>query len=249
MEERFFKFSNLSNYPEIIHGISNRNFGDMRFSGGKEPKVIVNNREQFFQKLGIELSDVVVPALAHSVQIAVVGQDQKGKGSLKPETAILATDGLTTLDKNIYLMITIADCLPILFYDPISKIVGIFHAGWRGIIGQIVPKMIEKLKDLGSEPQNLIVGIGPGICQKHFVVKSDVLSLFLEYYPSAAFTRNNDGYVDLKKAVLIDLKREGVLSGNIEMANICTACENGIYGSFRKEKDAVPAAAAVIGMR
>ncbi|MDZ7587111.1 MAG: peptidoglycan editing factor PgeF [Patescibacteria group bacterium] len=248
MEEHFFKFSNLSKYPEVIHGISNRNFGDMRFGKGKDEEVI-KNREQFFQKLGINLSDVVVPRLAHSSIIANVSQAEKGRGGRDTQTALMATDGLITSEKGIYLMVTIADCLPVLLYDPTLKIIGLVHAGWRGIIGQIIPKTIEKLRIVGAEPQNLVVGVGPGICQKHFVVKKDVLSLFLEYYPSATFVRNNDGYVDLKKAVLIDLKKGGVLPGNIEIANVCTACENGIYGSFRKEKDSVPAAAAVIGMR
>lgn len=248
MEEHFFKFSNLSAFSELVHGISNRHFGDMKFGHQKDAE-IVKNRELFLGQLNINLSDVVVPALAHSVQIAVVDQEQKGKGSRNHQTALLATDGLITRGKGIFLMVTTADCLPVLIYDPILKIVGVLHAGWRGIIGQIVPKAMEKFKILGSEPENLVVGIGPGICQKHFVVKKDVLSLFLDYYPSATFVRNNDGYVDLKKAILFDLKKLGVSQNNIELTNICTACENGIYGSYRKEKDSAPAAAAVIGIK
>lgn len=248
MEEHFFKFKTLGSFPELVHGVSNRSFGDMKF-GIKNDSEIVKNREQFLSHLGIEISDVIVPRLAQSNHIALVGLNEKGRGSADSKTAIMATDGLITRDKNIFLMVTIADCLPIFVYDPILRIVAAVHAGWRGIIGQIVPQAIEKFKDLGSEPTNLVVGVGPGICQKHFVVRNDVLSLFLDNYPSATFVRNNDGYVDLKKAVLIDLKKGGVLQGNIEISSICTACENGIYGSFRKEKDSVPAAAAVIGIR
>jgi len=136
-----------------------------------------------------------------------------------------------------------------LIYDPMQKIVGILHAGWRGIIKQIIIEAIEKLESLGSDPENLIVGIGPGICQKHFIVKNDVLGKFLDFYPSATLVRNNDGYVDLKKAVLIDLKKKGILLGNIEVSHSCPSCDNGIYGSFRKEGELAPAAAAVIGMR
>lgn len=248
MEEHFFKFSIFSTFSELTCGISNRHFGDMRFGHQKE-EIIVKNREQFLHQLNINISDLVVPALAHGAQIAIIDQNDKGKGATNLKTAIAATDGLIAQDHGIYLMVTVADCLPVLIYDPILKIAGVVHAGWRGIIAQIVPKVIEKFKSLGSDPRNLVVGIGPGICQKHFVVKKDVLNFFLDYYPSAALVRNKDGYVDLKKAVSIDLKNMGVASTNIEIASICTACENGIYGSYRKEKDSVPAAAAVIGIK
>lgn len=248
MEERFFKFSNLSCYPEVIHGISNRNFGDMRF-GRITDEEVIKNRQYFFSALGIDDSEVVIPALVHSVKIAIVGQKEKGKGMTNRQSAIPATDGLITSDKRIYLMVTIADCLPIFLYDPYQNIVGVLHAGWRGIVQKIIPEAVEKLKNLGSEPQNLIVAVGPGICQKHFVVREDVLSLFKESHPSATFIRNNHGYVDLKKAAFLDLVREGVPKNSIEIAHICPSCDNGIYGSFRREKDTAPAAAAVIGIR
>lgn len=239
MEERFFKFSNLSSYPEIIHGISKRSYGDMKL-GHRPEEEIIKNREQFFQDLGIPANQIVISQQVHSSHIIVVD---------KPSPVISATDGLITAAKGLSLMITVADCLPVLIYDPMQKVVGILHAGWRGIIKQIVIEAIEQLDDLGSEPENLIVGIGPGICQKHFIVKNDVLEKFLDFYPSATFVRNNDGYVDLKKAVLIDLKKKGVLSGNIEVSGVCPSCDNGIYGSFRKEGESVLASAAIIGMR
>ena len=238
--ERFFTFSNFSKFPEIIHGISNRSFGDMRFGKIAEEEVI-KNRKIFFEELGIDISEVVVPTLAHGTKIKTVEAKDKGRGS--------TADGLITQDKNLYLMVTVADCLPIFIYDPILKIVGVFHAGWRGIIGQIVLKAIEKFKTLGTDPENILVGVGPGICQKHFVVSNDVLNSFLEIYPFATFVRNNHGYVDLKKAVRKDLIRIGILEENMEISNTCPACENGLYGSFRKEGQSAPAAAAVIGMK
>lgn len=248
MGERFFKFAIFSNFPELIHGISNRRFGNMKM-GDQADAGVLQNREQFLSELNINIADLVVPKQVHSANIVIVNENGRGKGSLDPQTAIAATDGVMTKTKNIYLMVTVADCLPILIYDPVLKIAGVFHAGWRGIIVQIVPKVIKKFTDLGSDPQNLLVGIGPGICQKHFVVKKDVLSFFRDDYPSAVMVRNNDGYVDLKKAVLGDLKKAGILSRNIEMTHICTVCENGVYGSYRKEGSHASHMAAVIGMR
>lgn len=244
MEERFFRFkcfANLSKFPEIIHGISNRVYGNMKF-GWQPDEIVEKNRDYFFKELKIDKNQVIAPEIVHGAKILSVGKAEKGK-------ILKGTDGLITREKDIFLLVTIADCLPILIYDPIVGAVAAVHAGWRSIVEQIVTLAIEKFKNFGSEPTNLIVAVGPGICQKHFVVKKDVLSQFRELYPSTIFLRNHDGYVDLKKAVAIDLRNAGVVGSNIEISTDCSVCQNGIYGSFRKEGKSAPAGAAVIGMR
>ncbi len=248
MDESIFKFSSLNRLPEIIHGISTRNYGDMRF-GHLEDNIIIRNRERFSQDLGVNLDQVVVAGLSHGTKIALVGTNDRGKGALESAGALSQTDGLLTQEKNVYLMVTVADCLPVFVYDPVNGIVGLVHAGWRGIIAQIIDRLMAKLIDLGALPDNLIFTIGPGICQKHFVVKNEVLKNFRHMYPSATFVRNHDGYVDLKKAVLIDLIKAGVTKNNIEIAEDCPSCLSGRYGSFRKEGSGVPASAAIIGMK
>lgn len=248
MEEGITKFAIFANFPELICGISSRSFGDMKF-GVVSDEQVVKNREHFFSKIGIDIKSVVVPHQIHSSNILSVGRANRGKGSVNSNLRISKTDGLITADKGVFLLVTTADCFSILIYDPMLKINGAFHAGWRGIINQMAPKAIDAFKKLGSDPEDLIIGLGPGICQKHFVVKNDVLSQFQALYPSSVLSRNKDGYVDLKKAILTDFKIAGVLRENIEIANFCPLCDNGLFGSFRKEKDAVPASAAVIGMR
>lgn len=248
MEERFIKFSLFSNFPEIIHGISNRSYGDMRF-GKLQDTEIVKNREHFFANLGIKINDVVTCNQVHSNNLALVGENDKGRGSQEPQSEIPETDGLITKETGIFLMIKTADCLPCFFYDPTSQSVALVHAGWRGILKQIVLRSVDKLVDLGCNSENLIVGIGPGICQKHFVVKNSLLREFMESYPSATFVRNNDGYVDLKKAVVADLKKAKIPAANIEVSKYCTVCDNGIFGSFRKEGEGAPEIASVIGIR
>jgi len=248
MEEHFFKFSNLSKFPEVIHGFSKRNYGSMKF-GDLPPEKVIENRQHFFKELGIDIADIIAANLAHGSEITTVGLNEKGRGSLEPTSAIPATDGLITSQAGIYLMATFADCLPIMVYDPSAQVVALIHGGWRSIIDQIVPKLIDKMKNLGSEVENFIVGIGPGICQKHFVVKDDVLAKFKAKYPSMIFVRNKDGYIDLKKAVVSDLRKSGVPKENLEVASECTVCLNGIYGSFRKEGDQTIYQAAILGMK
>lgn len=248
MQEGIFKFSNLSEFPEIVHGISARGFSAMQFRNNPVEKV-VKNRQNFLNSLDIDLGDLVFPQISHGINIVQVSSGDRGRGSISLSNAIPLTDGLLTTEKGVFLMVTTADCLSLLIYDPVTRAVGVVHAGWRGVLNQITARAVDAFRKIGSEPQNLIVGIGPGICQKHFIVKKDVLSKFMAFYPSASLIRNNDGYVDLKKAVLIDLKQAGVPRENIEMANFCPSCDNGIFGSFRKEKDLAPASAVVIGIK
>lgn len=249
MEERFFKFSLLSRFPELIHGISNRSYGEMKFGAKVADGEVVKNRQLFLDDLGVSLEDIIVGKQVHSSKVVVCGQKEKGQGSKEPSRILVGTDGLITTEPDIYLGVLTADCLPVLFYDPVSQIAGIVHAGWRGIIDQIIPKMLDKFKSLGSEPENLIVGIGPGICQKHFVVKYDVLKYFLPLYSSATLVRNKDGYVDLKKTIVLDLKKAFVGKHNIEVAPYCTVCDNGVFPSFRKDGKGVLQIMSVIGIK
>ena len=240
MEEPFFRFSKLSIFPELVHGISNRNYSDMKF-GNLPDSEVVKNRRAFFQDLGVEESRVIIPKQIHGNQVEVVGINKKGQTPL--------ADGLITMEKDLYLMVMVADCLPVLMYDPVLRVTAAVHAGWRGIVSQIIPETLVKFKNLGSDMENIIVGIGPGICQKHFIVRSGVLEKFRDNYPKATLLINNDGYVDLKKAATIDFEKNGVILSNIEVSKLCTVCDNGIYSSYRKEGSGVIEMAALIGMR
>lgn len=248
MEDHFLRFSIFTKYPNLINGISNRSYQDMCF-GRLPDSEIIKNREYFFKDLKIEKRDVIVANLCHGNRIVAVSENEKGSGAEAYETGILDCDGLITREKGVYLMVTAADCLPVMFFDPINEIVAIVHAGWRGVISQIISAATDKFLNFGSDTSSLIVGVGPGICQKHFIVKKDVLEKFHDYYPSATLVRNHDGYVDLKKAVLIDLLNRGINRDNIEISENCTVCQNGIYGSYRKEGKLAPKAAAIIGIK
>lgn len=248
MDDGIIKFSNLNKFPELVHGISTRSFGDLKYGHLPEEKV-AKNRQHFFEKLGIEGSEVVAPEQVHSGTVRIISKIDAGRGALKASTRIPETDGLISNIPNTYLLIITADCVSILIYDPVLRICGAVHAGWRGIISQIVPKTIDQFIKMGSEPSNLVVGLGPGICQKHFVVKKDVLGQFQSLYSPSTLIRNKDGYVDLKKAILIDLKKAEIPSQNIENAYYCPSCDNGILGSYRKEKKAAPGSAIVIGFK
>lgn len=243
MEEAAFKFkcfANLAKFPGIIHGISKRADGNMK-NDWSDKSTAQKNRNQFLGKLKINPSSIVCPQIVHGAQIALAGKSDIGK-------TIKGADGLITGQNEVFLMVTVADCFPIFIYDPLNKIIGLAHVGWRGIIDQIVVSIVGKIQNQGADTSNLIVGLGPGICQKHFVVTDKVLKDFQENYPKTTFVRNHDGYVDLRKAIVGDLLKAGVIKHNLEISHDCPACLNGLYGSFRKEGRGAPASAAVMGI-
>lgn len=247
MEGDFFKFSNLSEFPELVQGISTKSFGTMKMLT-TDPKVI-KNRENFTKTLGIDLNSIVVTENIHSNKVAVVGKSDCGRGVYNNLESVKGIDALITRDVGVNLMITVADCLPLVAYDPILKIVGIAHAGWRGVIAGVGSAFINEFKVLGSNPENLIIGIGPGICQKHFVVKNDTLQKFKDTYPKATFIRNHDGYVDLKNALTEQIVKAGIAKYNLEVANECTVCNNYYFGSFRVDGDKAVYQAVIVGIR
>lgn len=247
MGDDFFKFSNLKEFPELVQGISTRNFGNMKMQVADAR--VVKNRGKFVEVLGIDLNSIVKAEGVHGREIEVVGKADRGRGAFNQLEAIKRVDGLVTQEPGVNLMITVADCLPIVAYDPILRIIGIAHAGWRGILAGTGEALIKKFESLGSKPDNLVVGIGPGICQKHFVVKNDILIRFKDEYSKACLVRNHDGYVDLKKCLTDQLLHAGIAKSNLEIATECTVCNNYYFGSYRAEGDKAIYQAVIVGIR
>lgn len=246
--ESFFRFSLLSKYPEVIHGVSGRSYGNMSFYRGDQEKV-AKNREQFFSELEIPLDSIVVPEMIHGSKVVSVQESERGRGAGESQNDITGADGLVTKEKGLFLMVTSADCFSVFAYDPVAAVVGLAHCGWRGLVTGIISNLVFELEKNNSQRENFLMGIGPGICQKHFVVKNEVLKQFLSSYPAATFVRNKDGYVDLRKAILGDLIKYKVPKQNIEVSPICPVCQNGYFGSHRSEGDRAPISAGVIGIK
>lgn len=250
MKEPIFKFSILSSFPNLIHGMSTKNDGNMKFlAPNSEKGEVIQSREKFCQFLGINLDEVVAPEAIHSTDIKEVGLSDLGKGARSFESTVKGVDGLITKEQGVNLLITAADCAPVFVYDPINQIIGLFHAGWRGISAGIGWKIIEKFKALGSDSSNLVIGVGPSICQKHFVLREDVLNHFVSKYPKAVLLRNRDGYVDLRRCLKQDFLAGGVSAGNMEIATNCTFCDNYYFSSYRANGEKTIYQAAVLGIK
>jgi hypothetical protein len=150
-------------------------------------------------------------------------------------------------------MVRVADCIPVLFFDPVQKVIGIAHAGWRGTVKEIAAKTAEVIVSrYNSDPARILVGIGPGIGPCCYEVDERVSSLFTKGFSSGEqliTERNGKQYLDLWEANRRQLLNTGIREENIELAGLCTACHPQTFFSHRREKGRTGRFAALIGMK
>lgn len=207
----------------------------------------LTNCENFLRKNGISLERLVRAGMAHSGEAAIVSLKDAGE-------KIEEVDGLATREKNLFLAVTGADCLPIFMFDPQKEIVGLVHAGWRGLGRGVVGATVKKMTELGAEPQNILAAIGPGIDVCHYWIKEEVkvemVEKFGPYFEQATQDREGKKYIDLKKIAKMQLVDLGVREENIEVSQECTACLPNKYFSHRRDQaEPIETMMAVMGMR
>lgn len=149
-------------------------------------------------------------------------------------------DGLITEFPDFVLTSYYADCVPLLFLDPVEKIIANAHAGWRGTAMDMAGKTLREMNyEFGSKMKNILVGIGPAIKKHNFEVSRDVASFILEYMPLSTdyITKKSDRkwLVDLTGINQARLLEMGVLSANIEISDLCTYDNPEWFFSHRRD--------------
>lgn len=220
-------FPCLSQQKNLVVAMSTREDGSMKLSQIPQAEII-KNREKFFQKNSISPQHVVSADIVHGENVSIV--DPKDLGKRIPQT-----DALLTNEKQVYLSISTADCLPIFVFDPEKQVIGLIHAGWRGLEKRVIQETINSLtQNFDCNPQSLLVGIGPGIGPCHFAVQQDVLDVFQEY-TNVMQQREGTYFLDLKNIAAQQLIQAGCLKEHIEINPQCTYCERDTYFSHRRD--------------
>lgn len=152
------------------------------------------------------------------------------------------TDGLVTKIPGIGLVTRFADCTPILLFDPVKKVQGNIHSGWKGTLKEIGGEAVDKMvKEHGSNPQDIIVILGPAIGRDDFEVDIDVMELFRDKFPyhNDFISRKNDMkyLIDLREIIIRTLENKGIAKENIHPVDISTFSDKRFH-SFRRDKEA-----------
>ncbi len=181
------------------------------------------NRNVFFQKNNLDLSSAIFADLSHGKEVKIVNKEDRGN-------VMEDTDGLITSSREIILGVTVADCLPLFLFS--RKIIGVLHAGWKGIERGIIEEAFKKVEEIGESKENLRFYVGPGIDSCHYEVKKDVLKKF-EDFNSFFQEKNGKFFLPLKEIAREKIRKNGVK--NIKISPICTYCDKD-YFSFRRDK-------------
>jgi polyphenol oxidase len=226
-----YQFHSFLPYKGIAHGISSKAFMSMKRLDNNE--IDTTALFNFEQTLAI-YDPVITMMQVHSRNVVVI-RDLKRK-------RISDVDGLITDEKYIPLAVLTADCLPIMFYDPKKEVIGVAHAGYKGLLNTILENVIQRfVSDFKSDPKDIIVGIGPSIERDCYEVGKDRIEefqkTFLEF-KNIFVEKNGSFYLDLRMVAQQSLVKEGILEKHIEVMDVCTKCDPNFY-SYRggdKEK-------------
>jgi polyphenol oxidase len=136
----------------------------------------------------------------------------------------------------------VADCVPLLLFDPVKKVVAVIHAGWRGTVQHITSNTIKVMIDrFGSNPADILAGIGPSIGPCCYEVGEEVKAVVHESFGTTegylvSQPHSEKPYFDLWYANQKQLIELGLKPENIETSQICTKCNHRMFYSSRADK-------------
>lgn len=254
---RFLQFDHIRRAGFPAHGFSTRiggvssppfNTMNLEFTNRDNTESIEENRKRFINALSLDGL-----RLRHLVRL-VHGNKVITDKELPEDGNSVEADGIITQKKRFPLSTTFADCVPIILADPVTKTVGVIHAGWRGTFASIASQAVDRMvKAFGVNTADILAGIGPGISRENFEVGNDVISLFLQKYNFWKDLTVRLSNHDKWKLDILELNRRILLSGgipreNIVLADLCTFEREDLFFSYRRDGLKTGRMAAVIAI-
>lgn len=262
----YIQFKKLLEYQDIItHAYSigtDKNFRTARVNKEEltkeEYKEAIKDYKELCDVIGCDYKNLVKTNQEHTDCVKIVTKKIKKD---EPDFNLMEynkTDGLITNQPEKVLSTTNADCILLLFFDPVKKVIANSHSGWRGTLQRIGIKTVRKMKEeFNCNPKDIICCICPSIRKCHFEVDSDVKEKFeKEFQDIERISEIIEEKIPNKKwnidTVLINqilLEREGLEKENIIDSGICSVCNSNLIHSYRVEKEGYGLNTALIELR
>lgn len=192
--------------PGVVHGFSTRLGGvsegiyeslNLGLRLDDEREKVLKNYELFGQSVGFDPERISCPDQVHKDNILIVTEEDAGDGVAR-DLSHFEIDAQITNQKNIPLIVLWADCVPILLYDPISRVIASVHAGWRGSVAGIAYKTVQKMvEEFGCLAENIHAVIGPSIGPDNYEVSEEVIQAMYEC-PYIDLSDDNINITDVK---------------------------------------------------
>lgn len=245
-----FRFQTLEG---VSHAISTRHGGvsqgpyrslNLGYGTDDDEDCVARNRSILGSALGLEPDQMFGASLTHGNEVSVFKTSEPSafparRSTVRPGSAregtFFRTDGVVSDVAGLHFLLTFADCVPLLFADPVRGVVGAAHAGWRGTAASIGPNVVQAMaENFGSDPSHIVAGIGPSVGPCCYSIQRNVLATF-EANGAPAVSEEREGrlYLDLWASNELHIRQAGV--SRIERSNVCTACNTETYFSHRAE--------------
>lgn len=258
----YIQFKRLLEYSDIInhaYGVGlDRNYRTVKSNGEEKYNKAIKDYKDLCDAIGIDYKNCVKPCQEHTKNIRNVKQKMnKGKIDFEQEE-YKSTDGLVTNQTNIALSTTNADCILLIFFDPVKKVIANVHSGWRGTLQRISVKAVNKMKnEYECKPQDIICCICPSIRKCHFEVHADVQEPYYNEFKNlkeiddviVPIPDKDKWKIDTVEINKIILKQAGLKEENIIDCGICSVCNSDLIHSFRAEKQGYGLGTAIIELK
>lgn len=200
------------------------------------------------------LEEAVCCQQVHGSQVKQVGLLDRGRGAYNLNTAISGCDALITNIPRVYLLSFYADCVPVYFYDPQNRAIGVAHCGWKGTMDRIATNTLDAMQNAyQTAAEQVQIFIGPGIGPCCFTIQTDLMVQVYKEFGDLHDIISNDGQSritwdlsDTNRQILI---KSGVRAENISVCNLCTACHPEIFYSHRQEHGMTGRMGALLGLK
>ncbi len=215
----------LSKYPALGFAVSEIADGNMSYTWGKTEAEVTSNLQKFWEKQGVQLQNSVGMMLAHSTDIQVVGDADRGKGTLNQDD-YYNVDALITNTKGLVLYVLTADCCPIILFDPTNCTLGVVHASWKNTDQEYIKKVVATMKsEYNTNPSEIVAFIGPCIHAQSYAFDSHDEHIAQRDKPNwQPYLKEEHGkvHIDIVGYNIEQLKQAGVKPENIEDSGIDT---------------------------
>jgi len=196
---------------------------NLGFKTPDERTNVTENRQIFYRYAGIDEDNIACMGQIHRSAVRIVTRGGVYEG----------TDGLLTAHPGIMLGVLVADCIPLLLYDPVHDVIGAIHCGWCSTVNNIAGKALGMMTEhFTTDPGELITVLGPSAGPCCYRVGEDV-ARYLD--PGSIRTFDGSVYADLRAELTGRLVKAGVDILHIEIFNDCTICNESLYFSFRRD--------------
>ena len=185
-------------------GVSQGRYAELNLGQhvGDDNADVRRNRTLLAESLQVSANRVAAIDAAHGNKTVVV--DQGGTFG--------QVDALITREQDLGLLALGADCATVALADPVARVIGAVHSGWRGVAADVVSVAVREMESQGAQPERMTAVIGPAICPGCYEVSEEVRNEVAgSVAAAAAETRIGTPAVDLQTGIAAQLREVGVM--------------------------------------